>query len=73
MQLLIRVNLKFVMTGGQIYLTKTVSFQNTKITQQSKIKENKVEMKGTSIYLKLPMKGLLMRKICLFEYAHYSK
>ena len=26
-----RVHVKFVVTGGQIYLTKTVDFQNTKI------------------------------------------
>ena len=36
---------------GQIYLTKTVGFQNTKITQQSKKEEKEVEMRGTLTYL----------------------
>ena len=29
---------------------KTVGFQNTTITQQSKIEEKKIELRGTSIY-----------------------
>ena len=49
MHFLIRVHVEFVVTGGQIYPTKTVGFQNTKINQQSKIKEKEMEMKGTSI------------------------
>ena len=49
---------------------KTGHIQNTKITQQSKVKEKEMERKGTSIYLKPLMKGLSMRKICgvLAEY-----
>ena len=38
MQLSIMVDVEFVVTGGKIYLTKTIDFKNTKIIQQSKIK-----------------------------------
>ena len=41
-------HLEFVVNGGQIYLTKTVSFQYTTINKQSKIEEKEMEMKGTS-------------------------
>ena len=58
MQLLIRVHVVFVVTVGEIYKTKMFGFQNTKITQQSKVEEKETEMKGTSIYSKLLMKGL---------------
>ena len=37
---MIRVNVEFVVPGGQIYQKKTVGFQYTEITQQSK---NKIE------------------------------
>ena len=42
---------------------KTVGFQNKMITQQSKIEEIEMEMKGTSIYPKPLMKGLSIKKI----------
>ena len=45
MQLFKKVHIEFVVTGGQIYQTKNVGFQNTKITQQSKIKEKETEIK----------------------------
>ena len=64
MQQSVRVHVEFVMTGEQIYLTKTVGFQNTKLTQQSMIEEKKIELRGTSIYLMLQMRGPSMRKIC---------
>ena len=41
-------HLEFVANCGQIYLTKTVSFQYTTINKQSKIEEKEMEMKGTS-------------------------
>ena len=63
MQLFIRVHVEFVVTGGQINLSKTVGFQNTKITLQSKLEENNMKMRGTSIYLMPQMRGLSMRKI----------
>ena len=64
MQLFIRVHVEFVVIDEKIYQTKTVGFQNTKILEQSKIEEKKLEMKGTLIHPKFLMKGLSMRKVC---------
>ena len=64
MQSFIRVHVEFVVTGGYIYQTKTVDFQNIRLNQQSSIEEKEMEMKGTSTYPKPLMKGLTMRKIC---------
>ena len=57
MKLFIRVHAEFVLTGRQIYQIKTVSFQNAKITQQSKIKEK------TSIYPQPLMRVPSMREV----------
>ena len=70
MQLSIRVHVGFVVTGGQIYLAKTVGFQNTKITQESKIVEKKMEMRGTSIHTLPQMRGPSMRKSYLVLVEH---
>ena len=64
MQVLIRVHIDYVVTGGQIYETKTVGLQNMRIDQQPKVEKKKMEMKGTSICPKHLMKGLSMKKIC---------
>ena len=64
MQLSIRVHVEFVVTSGQNYQMKTVGFYNTKITQQSKLEEKKMEMRGTSIHPTPQMRGPSMRKIC---------
>ena len=64
MSLSIRVHVEFVVTGGQINLTKTVVFQSTKIAHQTKLEEKKMEMMEASIFPKLQMRGPSIRKIC---------
>ena len=57
MQLLIRVHVEFVVTGGQIYQTKTNGFQNIKVTPMDLlhlcIKKNIISMSPTLLKQRL--------------------